>query len=221
MASLHGILNMDMDYPGIEIKVELIVLREYLGQMEAGISAICSTYIEAELKKYEGCDYHEYRHIYDIAEEEMPRMIRLPFVVTIFTLFENSVGLLLSYAQQKENKALALIDIKAKSLMSGFNKYLEHVLAYEFRFSDRAMENINGLQKVRNCVAHTNGNIVSMSQSKFDDFRKISERVPGITIGSRNVEVNKEFLEHSLAVVTSALREIMKYIERRYGFESA
>lgn len=221
MASLYGILNMDMDYPGIEIKVELIVLREYLGQMEAGISAVCDRYIEAELKKYEGCDYHEYRHIYDMAEEGMPRMIRLPFVVTIFTLFENSVSLLLSYAQRKENKALALKDINTKSLMSGFNKYLEHVLAYDFRFSDRAMENVDGLQKVRNCVAHTNGNIVSMSQSKIDELRKVSKRVPGITIGSRNVEVSKEFLEHSLEVVTSALRELMKYVEHRYGFESA
>ena len=129
MVSLHEILKMDMDYPGIEIKVELIVLQEYLDQMEAGISAVCDRYIEAELKKYEGRNYEEYQHVYVIAEDEMPRMIRLPFVVTIFTLFENSVSLLLSYAQRKEDKGLSLKDINTKSLMSGFNKYLEPQLS--------------------------------------------------------------------------------------------
>ena len=219
MVSLHEILKMDMDYPGIEIKVELIVLQEYLDQMEAGISAVCDRYIEAELKKYEGRNYEEYQHVYVIAEDEMPRMIRLPFVVTIFTLFENSVSLLLSYAQRKEDKGLSLKDINTESLMSGFNKYLEHVLAYEFRFDSQAMEHIDGLQKVRNCVAHTNGNLVSMSETKIEELRKVSERIPGVTIGSRNVEVRKEFLEYSLRVVTSALENLMTYVERRYGFE--
>lgn len=64
MTSLDGFLNTDINYPGIEIKVELILMREYLSQMETGIQAICSNYIKEEEQKHEDEEYCEYRYIY-------------------------------------------------------------------------------------------------------------------------------------------------------------
>ncbi len=52
MASLEGLLNTDFSYPGIEIKIELLVMQEYLKQIEVGINAVCNSYLENEIIKY-------------------------------------------------------------------------------------------------------------------------------------------------------------------------
>ena len=102
MASLKGIFNTDVNYPGINIKVELTVINEYLERMALGVKAICDEYIKDERKKNSGLEYYEYQYIYRIAEDEIPKMIRMPFLLTINTLFENSLIQLLNFAQKKK-----------------------------------------------------------------------------------------------------------------------
>jgi len=218
MVSLDGILKMDMSYPGIEIKVELIVLSEYLSQMDSGIKLLCNEYVENELKKFEGAEYHEYQHVYSIAEDEMPRIIRMPFIVTIYTLFENSVSRLLSYAQKKEGKELSLKDINGRTLVSTFNKYMKHVLGFEYQFSGNAAETFSNLNKVRNCIAHTNGNLDLLSGDKMDDLKKVSTKMLGLVINQRELELTTEFLDRAMSFVESNLQELMAYMESRYDW---
>ena len=208
-----------MSYPGIEISVELTVLGEYLTQIDSGIKSICDGYIEQELKKYEGSEYYEYQHVYSIAEDEMPRMIRMPFIVTIYTLFENSVSMLLSYGKTKENKALSLKDINGKSFIAKSNKYMSHVLDYEYQFPNTVSENISNLSKVRNCIAHTNGNLNSMSEQKIKDMRVLAQKMRGLEVSNRSLEISTEFIEEAMAFVNKTLRELMNHMESRYGFK--
>lgn len=207
-----------MSYPGIEIKVELTVLGEYLTQMDSGIKLICDEYVENELKKYEGCEYYEYQHVYSIAEDEMSRIIRMPFIVTIYTLFENSVSLLLSYAQKKENKELSLKDINGRTLISTYNKYMKHVLDYEYQFENTIAETFSNLNKVRNCIAHTNGNLSYLSEQKIEELRKVSLKMKGLEVRPRELELTTEFIENAMSFVEDCLRQLMKYMESRYGW---
>lgn len=170
MSPLDRFLNMDLGYPGIEINVELIVMQEYLGQMDVGVKAVCDAYLEAEIRKYEDAKYYEYQHIYSMVEEKIPRLIRLPLVVSIYTLFENSMTQLLSYAQTKESKDLSLKDINGNSIASIFNKYMKHVLGFDFKISNVAMEELSKIIKVRNCIAHANGNLSAMSDKKINEL---------------------------------------------------
>jgi hypothetical protein len=219
MTALNSLLDMDLSYPGIEIKVELIVMREYLGQLEVGIKSICDAYLDAEIKKYEGVEYYEYQHIYIIAEEEIPRLIRLPLVVSIYTLFENSMTQLLSYAQSKEAKGLSLKDINGRSPASTFNKYMEHVLGFDFKISNRSMDELSKINKIRNCIAHANGNLSAMSEGNAKAIRAL--KVTGLIIESSSLQldVSYEFLKNSLVYVENVVRELMDFMENRYGFK--
>lgn len=219
MISLNGVLNMDMGYPGIEIKVEFILMQEYLSQLEVGIKAVCDAYLETEAKKYKDAEYYEYQHIYTVAEEGIPRLIRLPLVVSIYTLFENSVTQLLSYAQSKESKELSLKDINGKSPTSKFNKYMKHVLEFDFKISNIAMDELSKINKVRNCIAHTNGDLSAMSDDKAKDIRAL--KVSGLMIDSTSpqLDVSYEFLENSMGCVENTVRELMDFMENRYGFK--
>ncbi|BFL82824.1 hypothetical protein MO387_06620 [Shewanella sp. N2AIL] len=213
-----GILNMDFRYPGIEIKVELIVLQAYLSQIENGVKSVCESYISAEMKKYSDSDCHEYQHVYQIAEDEMPRIIRIPFIVTIYAIFENSVARLLDYAKMKEEKELSLKDINGKSPISTQNKYMKHVLGYEYQFSKKIMQDIGEINTVRNYIAHCNGNIGSLSEDKIEKLKSISGKVVGLSIESDVIDISYQYLESSMHTIESSLRELMSYMESRYGF---
>lgn len=219
MTSLNGFLNMDISYPGVEIKVELIVMREYLGQLEFGIKSICDAYLDAEIKKHDGSEYYEYQHIYTIAEEEIPRLIRLPLVVSIYTLFENSITQLLSYAQSKEAKGLSLKDINGRSPASTYNKYMEHVLGFDFKISNWSMDELSKINKIRNCIAHTNGNLSAMSEDSAKAIMAL--KITGLLIesSSSQLDVSYEFLKNSLATVDNVASELMDFMENRYGFK--
>lgn len=208
-----------MGYPGIEIKVELIVLREYLSQLEVGIKAVCDAYLETAIKKYEGAEYYEYQHIYSIAEEEIPRLIRLPLVVSIYTLFENSITQLLSYAQSKESKGLSLKDINGRSPAATFNKYMKHVLGFNFQLSNATMDELGKINKIRNCIAHANGNLSAMADEKARGIRELS--IAGLFVAptSLQLDVSYEFLWNSMDCVENAVRELMNFMETRYGWQ--
>jgi hypothetical protein len=218
MTSLENILKMKMSYPGIEIKAELTVLGEYLSQMDSGIKLICDNYIENELKKYEGCEYYEYQHVYMIAEDQMPKIIKMPFIVTIYTFFENSVSLLLSYARKEENKDLSLKDIKGRTLISTFNKYLKYVLGYEYQFDSKFSETFSNINKVRNCIAHTNGNLSSLSDQKIEELREVSLKMKGLKVRGKELEVTTIFMEEAMSFVDYNLRQLMEYIEVKFGW---
>ena len=218
MVSLKNILNIDISYPGIGIKVELIVLKNYLSQMETGINSVCEGYIAQEMKNYNDSEFYEYQHVYQIAEEEMPRIIRTPFVVTIYSLFENSVIRLLDYARNKECKKLSLRDINCKSPMSGYNKYMDAVLDYKYSFSQSHMKHIKNLSKIRNFIAHGNGNISLLDEEKRKDLDKLCKEYEGLNINSDHIDVSCKYLEYAIESVELALKDLMDYMESRYKF---
>jgi len=212
------IFKVDMGYPGIEIKVELIVLSEYLSQMEAGIKATCDSYIKVEEEKITNEEFHEYQHIYDIAENEIPRIIRLPIIVSIYTLYENSVIKLLNFAQEKEGKHLSLKDINGKSVTSKFNKYMAHVLNYDFKFDNEFMQSISTINKIRNTIAHTNGNMDSLNKERINEIKKVEKMKIGVSIYGSQLDVSYDFINFSMLTSSAAIKELMAYMETKYDY---
>lgn len=217
---IRKILNMDVKYPGIFIKVELTAIAEYLKQLDSGIDRICDNYITTELEKYEGAEYHEYQHVYDIAETEIPRLIRYPFSISTYSLFESSVIALLQYGKEKEDKKLSYRDINGRSQISRFNKYMQHILGYDFTFSSEQVQQLTLIYKIRNIMAHANGSLVDIEESEYKKLREMLCSVPGVSFGSWSLDVTSEYLKYSLCVVDGALRSLMTYMEDRYDFST-
>jgi len=218
MASLLNFLKADLDYPGVEINIEFAVLQDYLNHLETGIKAVCDSYVKTEESKFNNAEYIEYQHIYTVAENHIPRIIQMPFVITIYTLFESSVNELLSFAQCKEEKILGLKDINGKSLISKYNKYMAHVLNFQFQFNNQIMEEISNINKVRNCIVHANGNLNSLNQDKIKEIKCIEGKKIGIVIDTYQLDIAYEFLNNSMKTVSGAVENLMEFMETRYGF---
>lgn len=138
--------------------------------------------------------------------------------MTIYAIFENSVARLLDYAKMKEEKELSLKDINGKSPISTQNKYMKHVLGYEYQFSNKIMRDIGKINTVRNYIAHCNGNIGSLSEDKIKKLKSISGKVVGLSIEPDVIDISYQYLESSMHTIESSLRELMSYMESRYGF---
>ncbi|WP_250464151.1 hypothetical protein [Microbulbifer litoralis] len=219
MVKLPTEFNVDFNYPGIDVKVELSILKDYLAHLESGVHEIGEQYILNERGKYLGCEYHEYSHVYDIAEEEFPRLIKLPFLVTIHTAFESSVVRLLNYAKTREGAGLSLRDLDSrKTKVKKFNKYLRHILNYDFHFNTQFEQEFSDLSKVRNCVAHANGVFEALSKEHQDGIERLIDRNIGVSITSGGIDVSYDLLKKSMESVSVAVEKLMKFMESRYGF---
>ncbi|WP_332737126.1 hypothetical protein [Flavihumibacter sp.] len=139
-------------------------------------------------------------------------------MVSIYTIFENSITQLLSYAQGKEQKGLSIKDINDCSLTAKFNKYMKHVLEFDFQIPEHSIKDISTLSKVRNCIAHANGNLPAMSKEKIDELKTLERSGVGIELTSMHIDVSYDFLNKCMAAVEKIVRELMDYLEARYGF---
>jgi len=216
MAYINNILNMDLAYPGIGIKPELSIVRAYLGLMESNIKKVADEYIEREEKKYVDSHPDEYQYCYLIAEEEIPRIIRNPSFVAIYSLLESSIVQLLKYAQEKEGKTLKFKDLCRGSLLSRANKYMESILNYDFKYSIKQLEMLANIYKIRNFIVHENADLDGMSNDMDRTLMKFDEKgyVSSTYIGRAGM--SSEFLTEVYEFVESVLSELMSYMEKRY-----
>ena len=218
MADLTPFMNVNMAYPGIEIAPEISLLKEYLKHMESGIEAASQSYIKAGELEFSGCEYDEYRHVYETAESRLPDLIRSQAVVPIHALFEESVSRLLTFCQSQEKKNVALGDIKERTQIRKYNKYLRSELNFDFQFDETLKRDFKKLTAVRNCVAHSNGDPFSMRPSQRTYILKLIQNENGLNHGCHRLSVNSLFLYSSMDFVEKYVKQLMKHIEARYGY---
>jgi len=81
------------------------------------------------------------------------------------------------------------------------------------------MDELSKINKIRNCIAHANGNLSAMSEDNAKAIRAL--KITGLMIESSSpqLDVSYEFLKNSLAYVENAVCELMDFMENRYGFK--
>ncbi len=207
---------MDINYPGIGIKPEITIVREYLALVEKNAERMSKAYIKKEEQKNKQFPSEEYQYIYLIGEEEIPRIIRNPAFVSIYSLLESSIYQLLNYAQGKENKNLKFKDIGRGSLLVRANKYMENVLNYEFTYSAKQLGELADIYKVRNFIVHSNAVLDTMSQDLDKTLTKLNEKGFFTSTYIGQACVSNTFLMESFEFVETALKPLMAYMEKKY-----
>lgn len=216
MVRLNRKFGFDVSYPGVGIKVDIIVMKEYLSQMNVGIAAVKNSYLKAEESNNNEWGHDEMSHIYYI-EDSMPRYIRTPFLISIFSLFENSTKQLLKYAQDKEGKSLSLKDINDRDLHLKHKKYIKHVLEFDFDFDHGEIDELKNINQLRNCIAHANGNIAATDARTKSLIQRLELEDKRVEVIDQQLDISYEYLVSSLETITSLLESLMSYIEAKYN----
>lgn len=219
MVSTKNLLKMDVSYPGIGIKPEITIVREYLSLVEESIERMSRNYIEKEERKNQDVPPEEYQYVYLIGEEEIPRIIRNPAFVSVYSLLESSLTQLLKYAQEKEVKSLSLKDIGRGSLLLRANKYMEMVLNYGFKYTSEQLTEISDIYKVRNFIVHSNATLDTMNDNLDKTITKLDQKGFFTSTYLGQACVTSTFLMASFSFVETALTDIMEYMESIYSID--
>lgn len=207
-------LNMSFKYPGIEIYAEMELLKIYLSHLKVGIEEIRQQYIFSEFSGLSSNEESYKSQVIEISEKELPRIVKLPYVISIYTIYENSINQIINYLSEAEKKGIRLSDLEGqKSITAKYNKYLKYILEYEFQFSNRFMQEISEITKIRNCIAHANGNIEALSDSKRNEIEKIVSAGRGVSINHFKIDVTFEYLNLITNIIFTEIERFMTYVE--------
>ena len=164
-------LEFNVDFRLTGVSLELITLDTHLKLIEEQIeqsrkAAKCE--LESELRKispdeFVGDDWETWdllhQDYYYHVGVVLPRTLRSPFLVTLFTVYEAAVTEIARFIQKRQSQKLSLNDIREDNLLDRAKKYYEYVLQFELSTSNRSWERLTVLSDLRNAMAHANGRL--------------------------------------------------------------
>ena len=114
----------------------------------------------------------------------LPRVLRVPFLVTLFTVYEAAVTEIAGLVQKKKGIQISVDDLKG-GILDRARKYYGSVLQLELSKSNRHWQRISLLSDLRNAIAHTNGRLDLVSSNRKRKILQITggQRIPGLCRG--------------------------------------
>ena len=135
----------------------------------------------------------------------LPRVLRVPFLVTLFTVYEAAVTEVASLVQKKTGIQISIDDLKG-GLLDRAKKYYGSVLQIQLSQDDRHWQRISLLFDLRNSIAHTNGRLdLVKSQRKWKILLN-----PGVSEYLGCIVVDADFLRESFMLVKEELEGLVE-----------
>lgn len=135
----------------------------------------------------------------------LPRVLRVPFLVTLFTVYEAAVTEIASLVQRKKGIQISIDDLKG-GLLDRAKKYYDSVLHIQLSQDDRNWQRISLLFDLRNSIAHTNGRLDLVNSQRK---RKILLN-PGVSECLDCIVVDADFLRESFMLVKEELEGLVE-----------
>ena len=150
------LLEVSMELSTLEKHLELIEAQIEEGQEEAWSSREAKTMeLEADDEAEWNFIVQEYHYEVDFV---LPRVLRNPFLVSLFAVYESTVTEIAKAMQQKKGAGISIDDLKGDFLTRAKN-YYEHVLQFQLSLSNDSWQRLKLLSDLRNTIAHTNGRL--------------------------------------------------------------
>ena len=134
-----------------------------------------------------------------------PRVLRGPFLVTLFAAYESAVTEIARRIQESKGVRISLRDIRRNGFLSQSRKYYEGVLQFELSTSNERWERMRLLSKLRNAIAHANGRVETIGVEKAEELM----RWPGISKEMDCIIVSEVFLRETFGVVKDDLEDLV------------
>ena len=165
-----------------------------------------------DLPTYDGGKHDEsdwdtlYKEHRSYVEVTLPRILRNPFPVTLFAVYESAVKEIAKLIQKETGQKISLGDIRGSDFLDQAKKYYKHVLQFELSEDNKRWKRLKILSDLRNAIAHGNGRVNMVKEETMKRIRKqrLFKEECGFLIVSRSflretVKLVKEDLEDLLA----------------------
>ena len=163
---------------------------------------------DRELSLDEQDEEHYYRgeYYYQI-DFVLPRVLRGPFLVALFAVYETAVTEVASHIQKKRGGQILLNDSKG-DLLNRAKKYYKNVLEFELSSNNKSWERLTVLSELRNAIAHTNGRLDMIGEKKRKKMEKILN-IDGVKDELGFVIISEAFLRETFTLVKYDLEDLV------------
>ena len=163
-------MKITLDFRLLEVSMELSTLEKHLelieNQIERGQEEARSI-MEAETLELESDDEAEWsilgQEYYYQVDFMLPRVLRNPFLVSLFAVYESAVTEIANLIQRKKGVGISIDDLKG-DLLRRSKKYYAQVLQFELSLDNDSWQRLMLLSDLRNAIAHTNGRVDMVSK---------------------------------------------------------
>ena len=204
---------MMIDWRLVEAIYELRVLEKHLDLLEQQINHLGEQErlaTEAKLQTADEVERDEVHRLhYEFVDVILPRLLRGPFMVSLWAVYESTVTEIASHIKEDRGLALGLEDIRGGDFLSRAKKYYEHILNFTL-CSDQTWERLRILSVLRNSVAHGNGRIEMLKSNYQKIIKNWARQMDGISIRSEYLVVSGPFLRDTLSVVKNSLEDLIE-----------
>lgn len=221
---LEKLMKLDLSYPGISFGYHSWSLGIYLETLEDFISHAGNEYrrrarekLDARIAELEEELYiQELNYIDEAADEHIPSYARMSAIVLIWGIFESTVSDIARYIARRESTALQLREVRANNFMTQIDKYFSDVLGIQLPWTQRQMESLRQLKKIRDAVAHRNGQFMDAAKESRVKIEKVARQVAGVNATGRQLTVGREYVEASSELVSSTMESLNALVSSRY-----
>ena len=201
----------------LDVSVELDTLEEHLvlieGHLERSIRmAKCELKSEIQGLTPDDEDQWDIPHqLHDYkVEVTLPRILRNPFLVSLFAVYESAVTTVAELVQEEKGQGISIDDIRGRGFLDRAKKYYKHVLQFEISTDNERWKRLRTLSDLRNAIAHSNGRSEAISER----LRKRIKQQGFLDEDTGFIIVPESFLREIVAVVKGELEDLLKRYEK-------
>ncbi len=103
---------------------------------------------------------HDYK-----VEVTLPRILRNPFLVSLFAVYESAVITVSELVQEEKGQARSLNDTRG-DFLDRAKKYYKHVLQFDLSTDNERWKRLKELSDLRHAVAHANGRFEAIREDR-------------------------------------------------------
>ncbi|MDE2781023.1 MAG: hypothetical protein OXI91_15305 [Chloroflexota bacterium] len=200
-----------IDFRLLELSMDLGTLERHFSRIEEEIARGEETANQELKDKWQALEFKDEAE-WDLLRQErdfqlefvLPRVLRCPFLVTLFTVYETAVTEIAKHIQDKRGLRISFDDLRG-GLLSRARKYYANVLDFELSKSNRHWERITLLSDLRNAIAHRNGRLDLMSPGVGEKLLKID----GVSESFGYIVVDENFLRETFTLVKEELEGLV------------
>lgn len=205
-----------LDLRFVFLERELGALEEFLQVIEPQVSwlrAQDDIQTHARLKE-QGLDWDdgdlqlELQYLDQRATTIFPRLLRNPFLVGLWAAYENGVKEIGDDLKRTTESMLGIRDVRGDDFIDGARKYYS-VVGVPLDLDPKRLDRLRDISKLRNIIAHANGEQRSVGADKWKAVESVVGRVPTVTVTDGYLILSAEYIAEAYRDVSDSLGDLI------------
>ncbi len=213
--------SIHTDFWLVEVPVDLDILKDHLKHIEEqaeqwrqSAEDILDTMLEKlpTLSQNDRRPWSQFSYdIHDDYVKSRPQYILYnPFLVSLYAVYESAVTQIASLIQEKNGQQVPLDDNKKGDFLGYAKKYYRDVLKLELFKNNQSWERLKILAELRHAIAHANGHLEMVKESKRKKIRNWMDKDIGIEEYCGDIIVTQSFVRETFDTVKDNLEDLLK-----------